>query len=311
MIGIDDYILTDSFVLQLKNFLRSRHYLRIIPTREHLFDDSVGQTLAEFQAHKRLRITDGSLNLETLRAIGKEMKPMPLKRLTTELKWSAMFNLELKRFFTLGGIWLTGTPDIQEKSLERFKKMIGSQRMAFVKIGIACTIWGDFINLTIAKNIDLAMARIGDNEDNISFSVYMSDILSGNEAVEYQLATTFQMNDGFGNVITKTPLQYGGAATLDKDESLTGNIQIFVHPTEAVNKADERMSSVLGMIKSSDHGPLYFTDDVIDAHEYGHAHEGISGGKVDSEAGRSKAIRMENAVRARHPELGTRRRIEE
>ena len=296
MIGIDDYILTDNFVLQLKNFLRSRNYLQSVPTREHLFDDSVRQTLAEFQAHKRLRITDGSLNLETLRAIGKEMKPMPLKRLTTELKWSAMFNLELKQFFTLGGIWLTGTPAIQKQSLERFKKMMGSQRMAFVKIGTACTIWGDFTHLTASNSGGLIMSGIGDTENNRIFGQVMGNILSSKETVEYTLALSAETSDGR----VKTTEEFGGAMTFSKTESQTGNVQIFVHQ-ESRKFAMKFFRTPLAKGMWSGGGEfLEFDEDMVDAHEYGHAYIGINGGDPDDELGKRMSLIMENAVRERY-----------
>jgi hypothetical protein len=57
---------------------------------------------------------------------------------------------------------------------------------------------------------------------------------------------------------------------------------------------------------------LQFTEDTIDGHEFGHAHEGLGGGDVNSSGGKSKAIRMENTVRARHQDLlGKRRRERE
>jgi hypothetical protein len=148
------------------------------------------------------------------------------------------------------------------------------------------------------------MDLIGDTQLNKEFSVRMADILGSKEIVEYRLAESFDAKNG-----RHTVSEFGGAATLGKSESLTGNVQIFVHPTRATDMAENVMNSVQGAGRWTGGSRFDFYDDVIDGHEFGHAHEGIGGGSVNSASSYNKAVRMENAVRERRS--GTQRRVQE
>lgn len=92
---------------------------------------------------------------------------------------------------------------------------------------------------------------------------------------------------------------FGGAATLSAYESLTGNVQIFVHPTEANWMAFQKLNSEVGKTRWGGDSQLEFYDDIVDAHEYGHAHEGLGGGDVNTYSGKRKAVDNENAIRER------------
>lgn len=69
----------NSIIGKLKDYLRSLSYLKNKPTKGIIFDASLKAALTEFQRHKRLPVMDGSLNLETYAALGKEMTPQQIK----------------------------------------------------------------------------------------------------------------------------------------------------------------------------------------------------------------------------------------
>jgi RHS repeat-associated protein len=204
-------------------------------------------------------------------------------------------------------IYLTGSADEQRAALERLKSMLGPERAKLLDVATMCISEqeGNITVVSITESNSNRMAGIGTGDDEAGFSVRMSEILVSKEAVEYRLATNFTTNDGRNHTVA----EFGGAATVDKTESTTGRVQIFVHPGKAVDLAESRLSSVLGRNKSSDGGALYFTNEIIDAHEFGHAHEGMFGGSVNSEPAGWKAVRMENYMRNRQNGIvGPRRR---
>ncbi|HMM81521.1 MAG TPA: RHS repeat-associated core domain-containing protein [Pyrinomonadaceae bacterium] len=202
-------------------------------------------------------------------------------------------------------IYLTGTEEEQKAALERIKNMLGPERSKLISVYQLCDAKAGYVTVIglTAQNAT-KMDGIGSGDEGV-FSVRMSDILQSKEVVEYRLSESFQTNDGR---VHKTA-EFGGAATVDKSESTTGNVQIFVHGTNAVSIAQSRLSSILGRTKSSDGGALDFTNEIIDSHEFGHAHEGMSGGNVNSDIGKYKAVQMENIMRGRQNGIvGPRRR---
>jgi len=131
------------------------------------------------------------------------------------------------------------------------------------------------------------------------FSQVMAEMIGSTEIIEYRIAEKFQakVSAMFGllnDTVWKTTAEYGGGATLNKDESLTGNIQIFVHP-RGEDIAWERLFN--HKYKSSDGKSLDFTPEQVDAHEYGHAYNAIKW-KIRVE-NPSPALRLENIIRAR------------
>lgn len=138
--------------------------------------------------------------------------------------------------------------------------------------------------------------------------VFIAKIIDDpNKTLEYKLAETFTTKEG-----RKTTAYYGGAATVGAEESLTGNTQIFVHPTRAASIANSRIGpgTLRGGLISSDGRGLMQYDDNIDAHEFGHGYanmiEGIS--LRDGQTGSNpRALQLDNYVRERRG-LNTRRR---
>jgi RHS repeat-associated protein len=98
-----------------------------------------------------------------------------------------------------------------------------------------------------------------------------------------------------------TTANFGGAATVGSEESLTGHTQIFTDPN-AGSMADARLgSTILGAWKSSDGRPLRYTNSIVDVHEFGHAWANAMWGLRihNSNATNPLALRLENSARAR------------
>jgi hypothetical protein len=75
-------------------------------------------------------------------------------------------------------------------------------------------------------------------------------------------------------------------------------VQIFVSPN-ASEIAEDRLNSLIGRGKWTGGSQIDSYDDIVDAHEFGHAHEGLMGLDPNGEAGKRKAVDMENAIRER------------
>ncbi len=194
--------------------------------------------------------------------------------------------------------WLTGSEEEQKAALERLKKMLGPELFKYVKTEVMDTHVGRVTVVSYdSKSNGDALARLGG-----AFGVYMAQILESTRVTEFRIATTFSDNSG-----RHTTREFGGAATVGAEESLTGNTQIFVHP-DAATITQEQMSSLLGRSKSSDGKPLDFFNDIVDAHEFGHAFANmIYKVSVNSELSEESSLRFENLIRARR-ELPNRRR---
>ena len=295
---------SEHFIVQLRNFLRSRGFLR--NNNKNLFDEEMRQALVEFQGHKRLGVTDGNLTLETFRALGKELS-------STQVNFMTKFDPAVKRFFIpqdiIEGIYVTGEKsEDREKMLTIFKNMMGDERMKYVGFRAASVPgMGDVIRIASSENSASKMRGIGDDDDNRFFSNVMADILSSNQIVEIQLRSDlitfhgiawvpFFGRTNFGLATKSVKGEYGGGCTLNKDESLTGNVQIYIHP-DGPNKAYFNLLPRKDDI-SSDQVGLFFTNEMILAHEFGHAYSSIKFGEL-VEKGSGYAIKMENAIRSR------------
>lgn len=193
-------------------------------------------------------------------------------------------------------IHLTGTPEEQQRALERIKKLLGPERSKYINQSQIRDAGGQITTVLSydSGNARAGMERIGQTELDVEFSVRMADILESSEVVEYRLAESYEAKDGKHKVS-----EWGGAVTVGKGDSLNGNVQIFVHPTRATSMAEDVLNSIGGASKWTGGGRIDFYDDIVDAHEFGHAHEGIKGGIPGSSLGNTKAVRMENAIRER------------
>ena len=99
-------------------------------------------------------------------------------------------------------------------------------------------------------------------------------------------------------MVRRSVASFGGAATVGAEESLNGNAQIYVHPDAADYANDVLSANVLGGTRSNDANPLTFYNDIVDAHEFGHAYANVI---LRTKIGETYpwALRLENAVRER------------
>jgi hypothetical protein len=134
---------------------------------------------------------------------------------------------------------------------------------------------------------------------------YISAIIDSNAGVEYKIADSFTtLNE------TKTTAGFGcgGACTVGAEESTTGNTQIFVNRNSDV-LASRAMNTVLNASKYSAR-PIHFAEDIVDAHEFGHAYANAIEGKQlhNSHATDDRANEFENIQRATYPSWPERRK---
>jgi RHS repeat-associated protein len=216
-------------------------------------------------------------------------------------RYSYVVNNPLKYIDPTGELLeLTGTEEERKKAFEHIKNMVGPEGASLLYV-MECG--GKYY-----VNYD-GKQGAGDKLAGTSLlGVFIANIIDDpNKTLEYRLAETFETKDG-----RKTTAYYGGAAKVGAEESLTGNTQIFVHPTRAASIANSRIGpgTLRGGLISSDGRGLMQYDDNIDAHEFGHGYanmiEGIS--LRDGQTGSNpRALQLDNYVRERRG-LNTRRR---
>jgi hypothetical protein len=132
-------------------------------------------------------------------------------------------------------------------------------------------------------------------------AAHFAILIDSEKTVEFQFAAnTFQTKHG-----TFSIFKYGGAVAVGADESLTGNTQVFFHPNAASIAQNAIGNNLLGTLYSNDGRNLDFYNDLVDAHEFGHAYGNAILGKSlrYSNSSNPYALRLENYVRERrrHP----------
>ena len=205
---------------------------------------------------------------------------------------------------------LTGSEQDQKDGLERLRKMLGDERfnlLDFNQQNIEGLGNVTVVNFGSQENQNKFAAIGGDNAYEVEFSQGMADIIGSSEHVEYRLAESFSYKSCLASICetatsSTTSPRWGGAATLNKDESLTGNVQIFVS-REAANTAAFALYNRRKYV-SSNGDALTFTNEQVDAHEYGHAHNAIKHGMRTESTYR--ANRFENILRHRQGSPNTR-----
>ena len=188
------------------------------------------------------------------------------------------------------GEYLELTGDTQadrDEALERIKTMVGKDAAKYIHVTEAC----DSNNkchyyVESSKNL----GQVGGGK----LGGYISEIIDSNRGVEYKIADSFTTQYG---TYTTAGNHCGGACTVGAEESLTGNTQIFV------NKNSDTIAS------SALHTPLYegafsgpnfkMTEDIVDAHEFGHAYANAIEGKklYYSQETWPRAVEFENLQR--------------
>lgn len=208
---------------------------------------------------------------------------------------------------------LTGTEAQQKEELQRIRKLLGEDRFKLV----------DYNQRNIAGLGNVTIVDFGSKENRAKFEAVgsgnpyekefsegMAEIIGSKDIVEYRIAESFNVKDCWGSwcgefTQSTTSSEFGGAATVNKDESLTGNVQIFVSPN-AHNQAAWAMAKrkELGFKISSDGDYLDFTPEQVDAHEFGHGYNSIKWGmRVEHP---DRALRWENILRHRQGSTNTR-----
>ena len=204
---------------------------------------------------------------------------------------------------------LTGTPEEQQAALARLRAMLGEERFALLN---QRTVNGH-IQLSISANDVQRFAAIGGNGDEKAFSAGMAGILVRTSIVEFKIAEQFQYKDPSGKVHTGYTgngcflSQCGhGGITLRPNENASGNgnWQIFVNP-EAGKVATTAAGGMWDLAGGK--GSLVSSNDMVDAHEFGHVWETWQGPYVIDTNPRTKpyllpdSVIFENAIRSRYP----------
>ena len=157
-------------------------------------------------------------------------------------------------------IWIPGSVEHQAAALARIQKVLGEDLSKYLTLKCVDTHIGRVLEVSYDPHANGdAIGRFGDRT-----AIRFSQILESNRVIEYRLSEVFTTKEG--RFLTR---DYGGAATITASESTTGNTQIFVHPDAAFIVKSQMEKD--GWIKSNDGKPLAFSDDIVDAHEYGHA----------------------------------------
>jgi RHS repeat-associated protein len=207
-------------------------------------------------------------------------------------RYSYVVNNPLKYIDPTGELLeLTGSEEERKKAFEHIKNLVGPEGASLLYV-MECG-GKYYVNYDGKQGAGDRLAATGE------LGVFIANIIDDpNKTLEYRLAETFETKDG-----RKTTAYYGGAATVGAEESLTGNTQIFVHPTRAASIATSRLhGTIKGAMVSSDGKGLIEYDDTIDAHEFGHGYANMFDGKSlrDGQTGSNKrSLQLENYVRER------------
>ncbi len=184
---------------------------------------------------------------------------------------------------------LTGTEAQKEEALKRLRAMAGTQNAS--ALGTKIVDGRTYVTYTGKGD---ATKTLGD------FGAMIAD---PSKTVEFQVAKTYDRKGAEGLPVWKK----GGGVTVGAEESKTGNIQIFVHPN-AGGIANKIMTATYGKERSNDGRGLFMTNDVVDAHEFGHAWGQFKFGfSMKTDATNWHARQWENRQRATHPGWSNRR----
>ena len=155
---------------------------------------------------------------------------------------------------------LTGeTAKERVAALQRLRNILGEERFKLV------TVSADGRSVSLSNENVAALQKIGNDVDNKDFSLGFAEILNSSQSVEFQVTESFTNKHG-KTFSTSTTLIPGGI-TVGKEESSTGNIQIFVNPR--AGEAATNFDALEPRRRSNDGKPLVSTNAMVDAHEFG------------------------------------------
>ena len=194
-------------------------------------------------------------------------------------------------------IYLSGSDEDVQKAHERLKNLLGAERYNLIKQSSDGRILylndGDICGSNCSK-----FANIGDTPLNKEFSKKFAAILSSPDRVRFGIAldVTYFKVDQKGNktqALRDVRKESGGGLTVPANESISGDIEIWVAP-DAASTAN-RLAPFGKPHLTEDGSRLNFPDNsVVDGHEFGHGYDELFGQTGNS-------IRFENAVRERYP----------
>ena len=192
---------------------------------------------------------------------------------------------------------LTGeTQEKRDAALARLKAMLGKEASKHITVSEA----QDRFTRKYVYHVTSDVKDLGAISGN-KVGTYFSHIIASSKTVEYQIATSFVTKAG--TTVYTSSMLVGGAATVGAEESTTGNTQIFVHPESAAH-AEIAFSRPVMANRSDPPGVfLWFENDVVDAHEFGHAYaNAVEGRQIkDSDATYGRAKEFENLQRDTYP----------
>ena len=143
-------------------------------------------------------------------------------------------------------------------------------------------------------------------------NVYLEAIMTSKEkTIEFQVGESFDTK--FRTGVQTAGGDCGGACTVGAEESKSGNAQIFVHK-DASAFAESKFNAPAHAIKfTGPAGTIWAENDVVDAHEFGHAFANAFHGKQINNSAETyqMAIDFENAQRATYKDRRPVRRIKE
>jgi RHS repeat-associated protein len=201
---------------------------------------------------------------------------------------------------------LTGTEEEQKAAFERIKWMVGKDAAKNLTMTQMCTSGGHCgtyvtYNETLSGRSGLANSG--------KLNSYIGQIIDSDKTVEFRIADSFTTK--FGETRETGGGFCGGGCTVGSEESTTGNTQIFVNKESSA--IAEKTFSEPRMSGRFTGAHLSFEDDIVDAHEFGHAFANAIEGKPlrNSSASYDRAVEFENLQRStRYPERAARRRVE-
>jgi hypothetical protein len=185
---------------------------------------------------------------------------------------------------------LTGSEEDRKKAFLRLQQMVGAEAGKTLYVVEAQDSKGNTHYYVESTAKDLGAAGAG------QLGSFISQIIDSNNGVEFRIANQFDTRNGHF-----TTAAFGGAATVGREESLTGNTQIFVQEDAGDYVTWNYGITGMGRNASSNGRQLDFYDDIVDAHEFGHAYGNAIEGQPlhNSNATNQRALDFENYVRER------------
>lgn len=169
------------------------------------------------------------------------------------------------------------TEETRKAELERIKNIVGEKAFKYLSVSTDTR----FVALS-EVNLHGFMVALNDKQSERDIGKIMGKVISSSEVVYFNIADSVTYNPkggpNKGTVVTEDLCKsHGCAVTVPKDESLSGNIEIYVEKGAGVKAS---RFSVGSPTRGDDRKILRFVDDsIVDGHEFGHAYDEMTGQK--------------------------------